>query len=133
MFRNHFRINDWKLTETLKAVLILQLVVLALVGGDAVGVHLPLARALAGVAYLLFVPGILILRVLHANGFDGTRKLLFSVGLSIATVMFVGLFVNVLYPLIGIERPFELSLRTNPFDPNALLVIKNAGRFPAAV
>jgi uncharacterized membrane protein len=65
MFRNHFRINDWKLTETLKAVLILQLVVLALVGGDAVGVHLPLARALAGVAYLLFVPGILILRVLH--------------------------------------------------------------------
>jgi len=106
---NPFRINDWKLTETLKAVFILQFVVLALAGLDVAGIHLPLARALTGVAYMLFVPGILILRVLRAHGIGSTRTLLFSVGLSIATVMFVGLFANVVYPLLGIERPLGLA------------------------
>ncbi len=109
MLLNPLRINDWKLTETLKAVFILQFVVLALVGVDVVGIHLPLARALVGVAYVLFVPGILILRVLRAHGLGSTRTLLFSVGLSIATVMFVGLFANVVYPLLGIERPLGLA------------------------
>jgi uncharacterized membrane protein len=109
MFLNPFRINDWKLADTLKAALILQLVVFALVGGDAVGVHLPLARALVGVAYMLFLPGILILRVLRAHDLGSTRTVLFSVGLSITTVMFVGLFANVVYPLLGIGRPLSLA------------------------
>ncbi len=109
MFLNPFRINDWKLADTLKAALVLQLVVFALVGGDAVGMHLPLARALVGVAYMLFLPGVLFLRVLRAHDLGSTRTLLFSVGLSIATVMFVGLFANVVYPLLGIERPLSLA------------------------
>ena len=109
MLLNPFRINDWKLTETLKAVFILQFIVLALVGLDGIGIGLPLARASVGVVYLLFVPGILILRVIRAHGLGSTRTLLFSVGISIATIMFVGLFANVVYPLFGIERPLGLA------------------------
>ncbi|MGZ4864053.1 MAG: DUF2206 domain-containing protein [Halobacteriota archaeon] len=109
MLLNPFRINDWKILDTLKAVFILQFIVLALVGLDDVGIRLPLVRALTGVAYMLFVPGILILRVIRAHGLSCTRTVLFSVGLSIATIMFVGLFVNVVYPLLGIELPLGLA------------------------
>ena len=100
--------NDWKLTATLKAVGILLLVVWALAGLDALGVHLPLLRGILGVAYLLFVPGVLILRALRVHHLGSARTVPFAVGLSVATVMFTGLFVNVVYPLLGIGRPITV-------------------------
>ena len=108
MVLNPFLINNWKLTEALKAVFILLIALWALVGLDVLGVHLPLLRGIFGVVYVLFVPGLLILRALRAHRFDSERTLLFAIGLSIATIMFTGLFMNVVYPHIGIARPFTL-------------------------
>ena len=100
MVLNPFLINNWKLTEALKAVFILLIALWALVGLDVLGVHLPLLRGIFGVVYVLFVPGLLILRALRAHRFDSERTLLFAIGLSIATIMFTGLFMNVVYPHI---------------------------------
>jgi uncharacterized membrane protein len=105
---NPFRINDWKLSEALKVVFITLAILWALIGLDALGICLPLARGVVGVGYLLLVPGILVLRVLRAHQLDSVRTTLFAVGLSIATVMGIGLFMNVVYPLFGIEQPLTL-------------------------
>jgi len=108
MFANPFQMNDWRITATLKTSLALYLVTWAFIGLDVAGLHVPLARGLFALISLLFVPGILILRVLRAHRLGSARTVLFAVGLSVATVMWTGVFINFVYPLIGVERPFAL-------------------------
>jgi len=105
---NPCRINDWRLSEALKAVFIPLIILWAFVGLDAVGIDVPLVRGVVGVGYLLFVPGILILRVLRIHQLDSVRTALFTVGLSIAAIMGIGLFMNVVYPVLGVEQPLTL-------------------------
>jgi uncharacterized membrane protein len=71
-------------------------------------------------AYLLFVPGIVILKLLKLNTFDISDKILFSVGLSIAFLMFVGLAVNELGKLVT-ASPLSLDLLI--FSINATLLL----------
>jgi uncharacterized membrane protein len=108
MFANPFQMNDWKITATLKTSLALYVVTWGFIGLDAAGLHVPLVRELFALTSLLFVPGILILRVLRAHRLGSARTVLFAVGLSVATVMWTGLFINFVYPLVGVERPFAL-------------------------
>lgn len=108
MLLNLCRINDWRLNEALKAVFIALIILWALIGLDALGIDVSLVRGVVGVVYMLFVPGILILRVLRIHQRDSARTTLFAVGLSIATIMGTGLFMNVVYPVLGIEQPLTL-------------------------
>jgi uncharacterized membrane protein len=108
MFLNPFLLNDWKIKATLKTVFALLFVAWALVGLDALGVHLPLLRGTFGAICLLFVPGMLILRALRIHRLGSARTLIFAVGLSIAAVMFIGLFMNAIYPFAGVARPITL-------------------------
>ncbi len=108
MFANPFQMNDWRITATLKTSLALYLVTWAFIGLDAAGVHVPLVRALFAIVSLLFVPGILLLRVLRTHRLGSERTVLFAVGLSVATVMVTGIFINFVYPLVGVGRPFDL-------------------------
>lgn len=85
------------------------------IGWTAIGLNLPILRPLIGAFYSLFLPGVVILRILKVHDLGSSRTILFCVGLSISTLMLVGLFANFLYPLINIEKPlspisFELSL-----------------------
>lgn len=108
MLANPFQMNDWRISETLKAGLALYLVTWGFIGLDGVGLHVPIVRGLFAIVSLLFFPGILILRVLRAHRLGSVRTVLFAVGLSVATVMFTGLFINIAYPLVGIGRPFAV-------------------------
>jgi len=108
MFANPFQMNDWGIVATLKTSVALYLVTWALIGLDMVGLDVPLVRGLFAIASLLFVPGILILRVLRAHRLGSARTVLFAVGLSVATVMFTGIFINFVYRLVGVVRPFDL-------------------------
>jgi uncharacterized membrane protein len=108
MVLNPLLMNDWPRKKTLLIVLTLQFLVWALVGLDAAGVQIPLLRGLFASVYLLFVPGMLILRALRLHQLGGVRTPLFAVGLSIATVMGTGLLMTTLYPLLGFERPLAL-------------------------
>ncbi len=68
-------------------------------------------RELVGFVYLTFVPGLLILLILKVNIKNGTRLLLYSIGLSLTFLMFTGLFINTFLPLVGISKPIsEISL-----------------------
>ena len=108
MVLNPLLMNDWPRKRTLITVLTLQFLVWALVGLDAAGVQIPLLRGLVASVYLLFVPGMLVLRALRLHQLGGVRTPLFAVGLSVATVMGTGLLMTTLYPLLGFERPLAL-------------------------
>ena len=108
MVLNPLLMNDWPRKRTLITVLTLQFLVWALVGLDAAGVQIPLLRGLVASVYLLFVPGMLVLRALRLHQLGGGRTPLFAVGLSLAAVMGTGLLMTTLYPLLGFERPLAL-------------------------
>jgi uncharacterized membrane protein len=101
--------NDWEIKKFLKVVLAIQLAVWGVIGLDAIGLQIPILRQLIGFVYLTFVPGILILRILKLHKLGNIETLLYTVGLSIATLMFTGLFMNTVYPLFGISGPISIT------------------------
>jgi len=68
----------------------------------------PIARQVVGFVYFTFVPGFIVVKLLKLHELDWIETLLFSVGLSIAFLMFGGLLIDVFYSLIGISQPLSL-------------------------
>jgi len=103
-----FQANDWKIRNLLIVVLSLLLAFWGSISLDMLGLPIPFLRPLTGFLLLTFVPGILILRILRAHRFGAVKTTVYAVGLSLATLMFTGFFVNMTYPLFGIYRPISL-------------------------
>ncbi len=101
---NPLTLNDWDIKKFLWVVLSIQGLVLLGIGPLA---HVAPIRAPISLLYLLFVPGALILRVARVHKIGATKTLLYSVGLSLAVVMFTGLVMNTLLPVFGISRPIS--------------------------
>lgn len=108
MIANPLQMNDWEISKFLKVILVIQLAMLGMIGLDAIGLQIPILRQLIGFLYLTFVPGIIILRILKLHKLCNIETLLYTVGLSIATLMFTGLFMNTSYHLFGISGPISL-------------------------
>ena len=106
---NPLQMNDWEIKKFLKVILTIQFMIWGLIGLDTFGLQIPILREFIGFIYLTFVPGILILRILKLHKLCNIETLLYSVGLSIATVMFTGLLMNTVYPLFGISGPISLT------------------------
>jgi len=70
--------------------------------------NIPIARQAVGFFYLTFIPGMIILKILKLNETDTIGKILFSVGLSIAFLMIIGLLVSELGTLAGISNPLSI-------------------------
>src|SRR5665647_111282 len=105
MLRNPLTMNDWELKKTLFVTAVLQVVLLGSAGLNYLGAPLLIIQQVTGCIFLLFVPGILLLRVLKLHNLGSVTTPLYAVGLSIATLMFSGLFINEVYPHLGITRP----------------------------
>jgi len=103
------QMNDLELNNFLSVILSIQLAIWGLVGLDAVGLQIPILRQFIGFIYLIFVPGILILRILKIHNLGNIETLLYTVGLSIITLMFTGFFMNMIYPFFGIPGPISLT------------------------
>ena len=69
--------------------------------------HIPIFNDIITLLYMALVPGVLILRILKLHKLGNTFTTLLSVGLSIISVLLVGLFMNQVYPHIGISKPIE--------------------------
>lgn len=76
-------------------------------GLDAFGIHIPVLRQVILLIYISFVPGILILRTLRLHKLGNIEVLLYSAGLSVSAIMFMGFFMNAVYPSLGILRPIS--------------------------
>ena len=73
----------------------------------AVGFDVPVLRQIISFVYLTFVPGFVLLKFIKSREINTLEIVLFSVGLSIAFLMFVGLLINELYPIIGVSQPLS--------------------------
>jgi len=89
--------------NSLKLILTFQFVVFATIALD-----IPIARQVVVFVYTSFLPGLLMVKILRLNLKRKIDALLISIGLSIAFLMFVGLVVNELYPLLGISEPLSI-------------------------
>lgn len=106
---NPIQMNDWEIKRFLTVILSIQLAMWGAIGLDAIGLEIPILRQLVAFIYLTFVPGIIILRILKLHKLGNIETLLYSVGLSLTTLMLTGLLVNTLYPLVGISEPISLT------------------------
>lgn len=106
---NFLQLNDWGIKKFLAVVLAIQLAIWGLIGFEILFFELPILRQLVGFIYLTFIPGYLVLRVLKIHNLDSIESLLYAVGLSLASLMFIGFFMNTFYPLAGIQKPISLG------------------------
>lgn len=106
---NILKMNDWPINKFLRVIFAIQIAFLGLIGLDLINIHIPILREVIASICLLFVPGILILRILKLHDLGNTETFLYSVGLSIASLMFTGFFMNMIYPLFKIFRPLSLE------------------------
>jgi uncharacterized membrane protein len=73
----------------------------------AIGLNIFVFRQITVFVYLSFIPGFVLLKILRLKETSVVDTILFSVGLSIAFLMFIGLLTNELYPIIGISQPLS--------------------------
>ena len=104
--RNPLEANDWDFTSFFVLIISVQVSVWVVLSMDAVGLHMPILQELLVLIYLLFVPGILLLRILKLHELDRIEGLLYTVGLSVAVVMLTGFFMNAAY-IHFIPRPIS--------------------------
>ena len=78
-------------------------------------------RAIFSFIFLIIVPGLLIMLMIKIRGISFWEYLVYTIGLSIAFLMFGGLFINSILPLVGIDKP--LSLVPLLISVNILLLI----------
>ena len=87
-------INNWELKKFLGFILLIQVIIIGLVGMDYLGFPILILREFFGFIYLVFIPGFLLLRILEINEISIPETFLYSVGLSLSTLMFLGVFLN---------------------------------------
>jgi uncharacterized membrane protein len=108
LFHNPLQMNDWKFSRFIKLIIIIQFLMLIIIGLNLKNINLPVISSLIAFLYLTFIPGYLILRVLRIHCIGSIKSLLYSVALSILSVMFLGFLANMLLPYLGISNPITL-------------------------
>ncbi len=101
------QMNDWPIKKFLVVVLALLGILWVFIGLEAIGIEIPLLRTIIGFVYLSLVPGVIILRIFKLHTLGSIETLLYSVGLSLATIMFTGALINAVYPFFGISKPIS--------------------------
>ncbi|MEM2293278.1 MAG: DUF2206 domain-containing protein [Nitrososphaerota archaeon] len=92
---------------------------------------IPVARQVTGFIYFTFIIGFVIIRLLKLKLDSNLEIILFSAGLSVAFLMFVGLLINELGPLLGLTQPLSfvplmIGLNIPMFLCEALIYSKKA-------
>jgi len=93
--------------DLLKIALAIQLAFLGTFLSNQLGFVLPILRQFAGSLYLFLVPGTLLALILKLNKAEFSDFLLYSIGLSLSSIMVLGLALNFIGPHIGINRPIS--------------------------
>lgn len=99
----NFALAKRKSSKFLVAIIFLHFAVYATAFLD-----IPIARQIVGFFYFSFVPGFVIVKLLRINELDRLETIVFSVGLSIAFLMFAGLLINEFGYLLGFSEPLSL-------------------------
>jgi len=71
--------------------------------------NIPILRQVLGFAFFTLIPGLLVLYILKLNKLGLTVKIVLSVGLSIAFLIFTGLIISWIYPAFGYNTPLSTN------------------------
>ena len=104
---NPFQMNDWDIKDLLIFIFIIQLSLWIIVGLSYKGINIPILGDILTFLSLFFINGILILRILKIHDLGDIENLLYSVGLSLASTMFLGMLIDLIYPFFGILHPIS--------------------------
>jgi uncharacterized membrane protein len=105
---NNFLKWSVMMDDPLKVTFIIQTLMWLIILMDvAIGLRFLLIRQIVGFIYLILVPGFLILRILNISKISENEKILYSIGLSVASLMFIGLFMNTFLPFLGVLKPIS--------------------------
>ena len=91
----------------------------------AILLNIPILSEVIVFIFLSFIPGFVILRLFKLKEISFLDSFLFSVGLSIAFVMFMGLLVNELYLILGLSQPLStvpLTVAISAFTLTAFFI-----------
>jgi uncharacterized membrane protein len=100
--------NDWDIRKCLVFCSSLFLAALVLIELGNLGFNLFGLRQLATLLFVAIVPGLLILRILKIHNISIIDSLLYSVGLSIAFIIVIGVILNFALPPLGVSSPISL-------------------------
>jgi len=101
---------SWNLKNNVQLLVYVTIFVfLAFLGSSRSEFTLPLIGKIAGFILLTFAPGLLILYTLGIDPFEKGHHLLYSTGLSMVFLVFLALFLNTFYPLIGVSSPLNVE------------------------
>lgn len=116
----NFKNKGWPLDFQNSGIkpLITVLIIMLILTDAAVILNVPFLREFMSIISLTTVPGILIILIFRLHELEFLKKIVLSVGLSLAFLMAIGLFLNSLYPFI--QKP--LSLETVLISFNVILL-----------
>ena len=98
--------DEWKKnTNSLKYFLVL--IMFVAITDVSFLFNIPVIRQLTGFFFLSFLPGLLVLYIMKLDKLKLIEKVVFSVGLSVFLLMFIGLLMNSIYPLFGYHTPLS--------------------------
>ncbi len=106
--KNPFRIKDWPITEFIKLIIIVQFLYLILTFLSYNGLPIQLFTDVIGFFLILLVPGVILIRFMNLGRLESNGQIfLLTVGLSLVSLMLIGFLMNLLYPLLGINKPLS--------------------------
>jgi len=106
--KNPFRMKDWQVSEFIRLIIIIQSLFLFLTFLNYNGVQTFFFEDVIGFLLILFVPGTLLIRLMNLGRLESKGQiLLFTVGLTLVSLMLIGFLMNLLYPLFGISAPLS--------------------------
>jgi len=103
-------INDWDTQKFIKVFVACQLTFIGLISLSFIGINIPILREVFGFIYLIIIPGVLVIRILKLFNLHPIEYLLYTVGISLSFLMFIGFLINFLYPTVGILNPLSTEL-----------------------
>ena len=104
---NPFQMNNWDISYLFIFILLIQTFLWITILFNLTGNHIPIISEILASISLFYINGVLILRILRIHSLGNIENFLYSVGLSIAVTMFLGMAVDLIYPLFGIKTPIS--------------------------
>ncbi|HMK53190.1 MAG TPA: DUF2206 domain-containing protein [Methanobacteriaceae archaeon] len=104
---NPLRMNDWKMNDFLKVVLIIQALWVFSILLNIYDIKLVLLQPILGFILFAFIPGFIIMRIMRIHGLNNIKTILYSVGLSLSLLMGIGFIIDLLYQYMGLKWPLS--------------------------
>ncbi|WP_048190936.1 DUF2206 domain-containing protein [Methanobacterium sp. SMA-27] len=104
---NPLKMNDWNIKHLIIIIIIFQALTWITTILNYREIDIPFLRVFTTFIVMFFLNGILILRILRIHEIGNIKTILYSFGLSITTIMFFGMLVDLVYPFLGIDKPIS--------------------------